>query len=333
VDNPIVTVTEGQYGDREGGFGKLMVQGLTSGDAFEFYVNGEATGLTTTFTPGAQNQFDLSLETDDQQSGGGGGGGIAGGGGGGGSAPSVTTYRFGLTLLGQRMEFSMDSSGRFTEDVTFTASNGKITVYIPAGTLAKDALGNPLAELIIQDSESAPASPTGQNILEMAFSFLPDDVTFDPSITVYFSYEDSQLPAGVHEEDLSVGYYDPETETWLEFPSTVNTSDNVVEASISHLCYIAILYPRASASSSSSITGSDTTVGTGGDSKTVEGQTAVDTTSVTSAEAAATLSGESGQSQEPGTTSYLTWYIIGGAALVVIVVALGLAWKRARRYG
>ena len=38
-------------------------------------------------------------------------------------------------------------------------------------------------------------------------------------------------------------------------------------------------------------------------------------------------------SQESGTTSYLTWYIIGGIALVIIIVVLGMAWRRARRYG
>ena len=107
----------------------------------------------------------------------------------------------------------------------------------------------------------------------------------------------------------------------------------MVEASISHLCYIAVLYPQTSSSSSSPSsvsTGSDDTVSTGGDSDV--GQAEVEATSNTPAESAAPASGES-QSQEPGTTSYLTWYIIGGVALVVIIVALGLAWKRARRYG
>jgi hypothetical protein len=324
-DNPVLSVESGKYGTS----GELLVQGMQPGDEITFYINGELADQTTNFKPIAENsqesstRLDLSVTTDTQQTSGGD------------YIPSTQsqTGQFVMSLFGAQTSFSLDSSGRLTEDVYYTSSNGEITVYIPAGTLVKDGQGNPLAEFTILESDSAPPPPSGKNILGLAFSFLPDDTTFDPPITVYFSYEEDQIPAGVQEEDLVVAYYDTGTGTWIEYPSIVNASDNLVEATMSHCCYVAIMYaqpagPSAADSTDEPITAADTSA-----AEASQGEVTTTTDTAVSSEETAALSGESARTQESGTTSYLTWYIIGGIALVVIIVAVGLAWRRARRYG
>jgi hypothetical protein len=77
---------------------------------------------------------------------------------------------------------------------------------------------------------------------------LPAGATFDPEITFEFSYDDSDIPEGVDEEDMVIAYYDEDTDEWVELDCEVDRVHNTITAHVSHFTTFAIV---ASATTSS----------------------------------------------------------------------------------
>jgi len=53
-------------------------------------------------------------------------------------------------------------------------------------------------------------------------------------VEIVVPYNESDIPSGVDEDELKLGYFDETSGTWIEIPSTVNTTLNVIVGSTSH---------------------------------------------------------------------------------------------------
>ena len=225
AQNPTTTVG-GSYGINSP---MLLVQGdISDGATITFYVNGVSTGQTANFQAGGgptEKNLTVTITA--------GVGGIV-------LAPDIEATLF-ATLFGEEAEFSISTDGEIQETIEATSADGNLTVTIPKDTTVLDKDGNPLSSLTLGVDESPPQPPEGANIIGLAYEFGPDGATFNPPITLTWSYDPDDLPEGVDEGDLVVAYYAEDADKWVELDSTVDTENNTITASVSHFKTFAII--------------------------------------------------------------------------------------------
>ena len=157
-----------------------------------------------------------------------------GGGFGGGGLP----FQMRVDLMGLVEWHYIDFWGSVMEDIERTSGDGKLTITIPTGTIAKDAEGAVLLELVIAVDESPPPLPADAIIIGPAYNFEPTGATFNPSMIITFNYS---LPEDVDEESLFIAYYDVDTGKWVELDSVIDTEANTITAEVSHITTFAVL--------------------------------------------------------------------------------------------
>lgn len=158
-----------------------------------------------------------------------------GGGGGGGLPSGYTSFSDVITI-----------SGRITIDSTAVSFDGKCTLTIEGGTMALKPGGSPLTSvLLIASQPPNPPPPADSHIIGLMYDFQPKGATFDPPITVTFTYDPDSLPEGVNEEDLVIAFYDTSLGEWVVLEGiTVDTDANTISGLISHFTDFAIIaYP------------------------------------------------------------------------------------------
>jgi len=251
-EGSIRVATAGRYGGPDGLDDKLTVQTDNPSDAgktIEFWVKlpywknailaDETAGYDS--TPG--HRLDLNATGD--------GGVIDGGGsGGGGGSEGVNTVAsfsektITVSVFGTTAGLSISPDGVVLNTVTFTAPDGKMTITIPEGTIAKDAEGNPLGSLSWSENTGSPPPPSGAHIA-VAFDLEPGGVTFAPPITFIYHYDPSKLPPGIEEESLALAFYDVKSGKWVNLAGTVDTAADTITALIPHFTTFAVIgYPK-----------------------------------------------------------------------------------------
>jgi len=131
--------------------------------------------------------------------------------------------------------------GRFTRSVTATSEDGLCTLTIPSGTVGLTEELEPIDEITVVVMDEPPAPPEDAHVVGLAYDFGPDGATFDPPITLTFSYDPDALPEGVAEEDLVLAYYDEATGKWVELECVVDTENNTITASVPHFTTFAVI--------------------------------------------------------------------------------------------
>ena len=228
AQNPTTTVG-GSYGVDSP---HLLVQGdISNGATITFYVtnaNGTAIGGTYSFEAGGgPSQRDLSVTIAP-------------------AAPSddgvgPTTYYAGTTFFGIEGRFLIDSGGKILKTIEVTSADGKLTITIPKGTIALDKHGNPLSSLTADIDPSPPSPPEGAHIIGLVYDFGPEGATFDPPITIEYTYDPDEVTEGVAEEDLVIAFYDEDIGEWVECTCECDPGTHCVTAAVSHLTCFAII--------------------------------------------------------------------------------------------
>ncbi|MDI6886712.1 MAG: PGF-CTERM sorting domain-containing protein, partial [archaeon] len=106
--------------------------------------------------------------------------------GGGGAAPVALPP--GVTTI------PTDPTGEVTSTVTATSADGKASVTIPAGTIARDAAGNPLAEVSLTLPSALPASvPVGTEYVGIAIQLGPSGATFSQPVEISITFDPAKF--------------------------------------------------------------------------------------------------------------------------------------------
>lgn len=154
-----------------------------------------------------------------------------------GSQPSISV-QLTIDIFGHQTQWLRTAEGKILQDIYAVSPDGSIALFIPAGTYAYDAEGNPLSEisLILTDPHmKAPDStlPDGDYVLG-TYEFWPDGATFSQPIDIFIFYSPSELPKSPDELSF-ITYSLNELYEWYEIPSTLNMDDNMVTISIGTL--------------------------------------------------------------------------------------------------
>jgi len=228
TQNPVETVN-GNYGI-DGP--RLLVQGdIPHGAIITFHVtneNGTAIGGTYPFEAGGgPTPLELSVTI---------------------TAPApapgpgpAPRYYVETNLFGIEERIRISDEGEILETIEATSEDGMLTLTIPDGTIALDEDGNPLEGLEAAVDETPPDPPEDAYIIGLAYDFGPDGATFDPAITLEYTYDPGALPEGVAEENLVLAYYDEDADEWVELDCVVDTVNNTITASVEHFTIFAII--------------------------------------------------------------------------------------------
>ncbi|UCG10269.1 MAG: hypothetical protein JSW30_06070, partial [Dehalococcoidia bacterium] len=173
-----------------------------------------------------------------------------GGGGGGGGGSSGGTPGFTIVVD------SVTSSGRFTEQVTARSGDGKVKLTISEDTIGKQAGGQALRTIRINEMNYPPEPPDDAEVIGLVYDIEPDGATFDPPISMTVKYSPTLLPDGVSEENLVVAFWDEDNDEWVECPCTADTGSNTITAEVSHFTAFTVL----SSTRPAAFTASDLTI-------------------------------------------------------------------------
>ncbi len=172
--------------------------------------------------------------------GGGGGGGISSG-----SSPGTTDVSDIVT-----------SDGVFTEGITAQSKDENCVLTIDADTKGLIEDEEPLDEITLIEMEDPPDPPEESSVVGLTYDFGPDGATFDPPITLTFTYDPSLIPEGVNEENLVIAMWNKTTGEWVVLEGcTVDLDSHTISAPVSHFtAFSSLAYTRPSAFTVSSLT-------------------------------------------------------------------------------
>ncbi|MBA7644913.1 hypothetical protein ES703_52661 [subsurface metagenome] len=154
----------------------------------------------------------------------------------------------------------IDEEGEFTEPVRVESEDENVTLFIPKGTTGLTEEDEPISEISITEVRTPPAPPEDSNFIGLNYDFEPSGATFDPEITLTFTYNPDWIPERVSPENLTIVYYDEDAGEWVTLDAediVVDPDTNTITAKISHFTYfsvIAITRPAAFTTSDLTIT-------------------------------------------------------------------------------
>ncbi len=135
----------------------------------------------------------------------------------------------------------------FAPDVIeFTSLDETVHVIIPDGATALDGEGNPLTDVEFVAAESVPDPPEDASIIGLPYQLGPDGATFDPPVTLTWSYDPADIPDGVAEEELVIAHYDEGVGEWQELEFEVDPESDTLSAYIDHFSTFAVIAFSAS---------------------------------------------------------------------------------------
>ncbi len=143
----------------------------------------------------------------------------------------------------------IDENGVFTDNKVIKSGDGNVEINIPRDTTGQTASGEPLSEITVVRT-TPPAPPANTRTITLDYDLGPDGATFDPPISLTFTYNPSQIPEGADHENLSIAYYDADSGQWVELDAgdiEVDPATNTITARISHFTYFSVIVHSAPA--------------------------------------------------------------------------------------
>jgi len=137
---------------------------------------------------------------------------------------------------------SIDVNGVFTEEVTGQSADGLLQLTIPEGCTGLTEEGEPLSQISIIPVEDQLLPPEDCNVIGLVYDLKPNGATFDPPITVTFTYDESLIPEGVAEESLVIAMWDAAGEQWIPLEGcSIDTETNAISGPVSRFTEFTIL--------------------------------------------------------------------------------------------
>jgi hypothetical protein len=192
---------------------------------------------------------DVSVTNNDNDTAPGGGGG-----GGGGGLPAGTT-----DVRGQ-----VTSEGRFISQVYVISADQSCILTIPQDTVGLDKDLKPLNLITVAPMTTPPAPPAQSTVIGLTYNLVPEGATFDPPVTITFSYDPTKIPAGVNAQNLVLAFYDKATAQWVTLSDiVVNEVTHMISGKTSHFTAFSVVAYTRAAFTASALTISPTEVNVG----------------------------------------------------------------------
>lgn len=163
-----------------------------------------------------------------------------GGGGGGAAVVSTPTVTMPTTTTGEVTVTASGGKTSLTADENMTAS-----VELPASAVSASTAVK--IEKVVKGTAtvSRPVSSDRSMVGSYVYNYTATAngtavSTFSKNVTLTMTYTDAQI-SGLQESALKIAYWNDTSNQWIELPTKVNASNNVLTAETSHFTYFAIL--------------------------------------------------------------------------------------------
>lgn len=203
----------------------------------------------------------------------------------------------------------VNSSGIFTQHVEVSSSDSLVQVEIDQNVVGKTQDGLPLTQISVVPMATSPAAPAQSNIIGLTYDLGPDGATFNPAITLTFTYDPAQVPAGVDPSTLVIAFYNNATAQWVSLTDiTVDPVTHVITGKTTHFTpFTVIAFAKPAATVPAATTPAVTTP-------------AVTTPAVTTTAPTTGATTPTATTDSPTTTS--NWLLIAGIIGAVAVIGL-----------
>ena len=129
---------------------------------------------------------------------------------------------------------------------TAESADSEVRIYIPKGTIGKNSNSKRLNFISIKKQSAPSALPENQKFVCLTYDITPNGSTFDPFAYLIFKYKDSQIPAGVAEEDLVIVTW--QDGKWVELEGcVVDPVKNTITVPIGHFSIFTVIAHTAAA--------------------------------------------------------------------------------------
>jgi hypothetical protein len=147
------------------------------------------------------------------------------------------TYTYNVSNL-------VTDDGVFTQDIVAASVAGEVMLTIDEGTKAITAEGEPLPKITIDEMIEPPPPPEEANIISLTYDLGPAGATFDPPITLAFTYDPDDIPEGISEEHLVIAMWDKDAGEWVKLEGcTVDPVTCTITAPVSHFTAFTVIAP------------------------------------------------------------------------------------------
>ncbi len=137
---------------------------------------------------------------------------------------------------------TVNSQGGFRQSITAESGDNKVGLTIIKDTVGKTKEGAVLSRISITELADPPAPPKDASIIGLTYDLSPDGATFEPPITLTFTYDPDEIPEGVNEEDLVIVRWNEADGEWIELDGiTVDSEANTIRVLISHFSVYTIV--------------------------------------------------------------------------------------------
>jgi len=153
-----------------------------------------------------------------------------------------STDQLGIDLLGTKSDVLVDSQGRLKTKVELSSADGRISLSLNEDTMSLNEEGEPLQIIDVAIGPNPPPPPKDTNIVGLVYDFRPEGAHFNPFIMLTLSYNPEELPTGVKEKDVYIGYYQDTEWDMLRYKH-VDTENHRVTTQIDHFARFAVLAP------------------------------------------------------------------------------------------
>lgn len=195
----------------------------------------KATALVFTVDITGSLPSSMAMGTITYQSTGSGGGSSGGGG------------SFGASDSNKLAKYINATTGTVTQDVVIESVDSKVKLTINENTLARSPMGSPLLDISITAKDNPPPAPDNLKAIGFAYEFSPAGATFEPPISLCFTYDKNLLLAGADEKKLFVAVWDEKNGRWTPLDSIVDIDKGTVTAQVSHFSVMTVLLPTSPA--------------------------------------------------------------------------------------
>ncbi len=150
----------------------------------------------------------------------------------------------------------VDTTGKFKEAVTAKSEDAKVTLSVGKDTVGKTKEGKPLSEISILKMVTPPALPSDTKVIGLVYDLGPEGATFNPAISLTFTYDSTLIPAGVNEKNLVIAIWDAVTGNWVVLTGCkVDPVTHTITVPVSHFTAFTILaYTRPATFTTSALT-------------------------------------------------------------------------------
>jgi len=131
-----------------------------------------------------------------------------------------------------------------TLSIIASTEDGGLSLDIEQGTTGSLANGEPVMDITIDAVETPPTEAGGEvEVIGTAYDLGPDGAIFDRPLVAKLVYDESLVPDGLTEQQLTVAFWDSEAGEWVRLESEVDIVNNTVTALVDHFTVFAVIAP------------------------------------------------------------------------------------------